>query len=182
MSQVKPRRPWRHTMNEFYKALKALGFKRTHRGRSEHDCHVYEKQHNEEIKLELQLWPNGHHRVTHWQPYTYKDMDGNVHIGSHMRTTPTDFQTVEEMKAAIEHESTRYYKEPKWKWPFWGLDDEFIQVYDQNNGLDWTGEELEERIRAFLTYHLPDREQSAASTFIKCALIRKLSIPRKVLN
>lgn len=162
-------------MKDFYKALQELGFKRTHRGRGEHDCHIYEKQHNEEIKLELQLWPSGHHRVAHWQPYTYKDIEGNVHVGSHMITTPTSFKTVEEMRKAIDHESTRYYKEPKWKWPFDGLDDEFIREYNRNKGENWTDEELEERILAFLNYHLSDQNHESALIFIKARVKKECS-------
>jgi hypothetical protein len=49
---------------------------------------------NHKRKLDLQLWGDGAHRVSHW-------FDGS------MNTPPTDFQTVPQMLAAIRHEVTR---------------------------------------------------------------------------
>ena len=44
--------------------------------------------------LELQIWSDGNHRVSHF-------------LGGRMSTPPSDFHTVDEMKIAITHELTR---------------------------------------------------------------------------
>jgi hypothetical protein len=45
-------------------------------------------------QIDLQLWNDGNHRVSHF-------------LRGRMSTVPTDFKTVEEMKAAIQRELTR---------------------------------------------------------------------------
>ncbi len=54
------------------------------------------------IELEIQLWGDGNHRVSHW-----------IYEGkrrSHMNTAPSDFKTLEGMIKAIEYERTRREK------------------------------------------------------------------------
>ena len=82
---------------EIMKELRAQGFKRTDliSGTA-----VYEKVYSDR-KLDVQLWADGGHRVSHWHAGSCKD-----HFGV-MDTTPTDFRTLEEMKAAIKREETR---------------------------------------------------------------------------
>lgn len=72
---------------EIYKELKKLGFKRTHRGRSENDCHQYELSEGK-LTLDVQLWADGMYRVSNsWMGCT--------------RVHPTGFQTVEQLRQAV---------------------------------------------------------------------------------
>lgn len=50
-------------------------------------------------KLDVQLWKDGNHRVSHW-------IDGVTPLGR-MCTVPTPFHTVDEMRAAFDIELTR---------------------------------------------------------------------------
>lgn len=82
--------------------LQKQGFKRTDTFRSIYPagCVVtYQKTVNDR-KLDLQLWGDGNHRVTHWHsflgnPLSIKD------------TPPTEFETLEQMREAIQTELTR---------------------------------------------------------------------------
>lgn len=72
--------------------LRWLGFKRAS-GRAS-DCRIYEKQVDKHRKLDLQIWSDGNHRVSHW-------------IDGCMSTTPTGFKSLEDMIPAIEVETRR---------------------------------------------------------------------------
>jgi hypothetical protein len=59
-------------------------------------------------KLQLQLWYDGNHRITHWH-------SGQSRLGyvsdkfGLMNTTPIEFTTIDGMHAAIKTESTKDY-------------------------------------------------------------------------
>lgn len=81
--------------------LQRQGFKRTWRSRSG-DCEMIEyTKVVGDRRLELQLWDNGKHRVSHF----LNDLD--VIGGGRMSTLPSEFQTVSEMRAAIQYEWSR---------------------------------------------------------------------------
>ena len=79
--------------------LRRQGFKRTYETNGVgQECAIYEKVVGDR-KLDLQLWGDGGHRVSHF--HTARTLHGC------MCTHPTDFSTLEEMKAAIQTELTR---------------------------------------------------------------------------
>ncbi len=80
----------------FTRVLKQLGFYRVDNQR---DPLIYKKIYRKR-KLEIQLWKDGHHRVSHWISTPYSRF-------GRMCTLPTDFQTLEEMHVAIQHEKVR---------------------------------------------------------------------------
>lgn len=93
------------SMTPFYSELRRQGFKFTGIQYEDHRKHwtrMYEKIINTpaRVKLDLQLWSDGGHRVSHW----HSDI---VEFGV-MNTMPSEFKTVEEMKKAIAFESTRH--------------------------------------------------------------------------
>lgn len=86
MSRTRPLQP-------FFTELRRMGFKRSYP--NDRDCLIYTRMEPDGIrKLDLQLWRDGAHRVTHW-------------IGGRETTVPTDFKTLGEMRAAIEDERRR---------------------------------------------------------------------------
>ena len=85
----------------FSRELRHLGFKRTDKDR---DIITYFKTVGLRT-LEVQLWPDGAHRVTHWM--SAKRPDGEIVSGARHCTLPTEFKTMAEMSSAIECELTR---------------------------------------------------------------------------
>lgn len=79
----------------FTRTLRRLGFVRDGQFK---DPLIYTKIEGDR-KLDLQLWKDGAHRVSHW-------INGRTRFGR-MCTYPTEFKTVDEMLAAIENERTR---------------------------------------------------------------------------
>jgi hypothetical protein len=68
-----------------------LGFWQDHRA---HGFVCYRKTYDDGLTIDIQLWVDGGHRVSHWH-------DG------HMDTHPTYFRTAEGMVRAVEFERTR---------------------------------------------------------------------------
>ena len=89
-----------NNLKTFYPALKKFGFKRVHRGRSDQDCHIYERECDDRI-LDLQLWPSGKHRVSHWHQHVTGSKRGA------MNTSPTYFTDKPSLYDALIHECSR---------------------------------------------------------------------------
>lgn len=76
---------------EILAELHAQGFKRDYHSRGGGaEIIIYTKRVGDRA-LELQLWDDGNHRVSHF-------------LGGRMSTHPSDFRNVAEMKVAIQHE------------------------------------------------------------------------------
>src|SRR5260221_2844890 len=84
----------------FRRELKKRGFTRDGGMR---DPLIYKKTVGDR-KLDLQLWKDGHHRVSHW-------------LGRRQSTNPTVFKTVLEMEEAIAIELARTDHPPKATYP-----------------------------------------------------------------
>lgn len=91
-------------LTPFQQQLQKLGFKRTYNYRARDPgerVQSYEMVDEEnKVKLEVQLWGSGCHRVSHWKH------TGKTGYGL-MDTVPSEFTTVERMLKAIEFEKTR---------------------------------------------------------------------------
>ncbi len=96
-------------LKPFKQHLRRMGFTFEGRIRSRvnHQVHTYTKEYPEiPKKLDLQLWGDGHHRVSHWHPNKNVPKEHRSLYGQ-MNTLPTDFTTVQEMLEAIQRELAR---------------------------------------------------------------------------
>lgn len=88
------------TLRPFQAVLRKAGFTRTFVGRSD-NVQIYEKRflyQNHRIVLDVQLWGDGHHRVSFM-----KNGIGWI--------VPTDFETIKGMKRAIARQTGRAKRE-----------------------------------------------------------------------
>jgi hypothetical protein len=84
----------RANFSQYIRALKKDGFTIDKDGQFDKERITILKKELPDRILELQLWGDGKHRISHW-------MNGS------MNTLPTDFSSLAGMQAAIRTESTR---------------------------------------------------------------------------
>lgn len=80
----------REKLKELQRALRGLGFRRTYNGRStvNPDCQIYERGDANHFCLDVQLWGDGGHRVSH-------TLRGRCSV------PPTNFRELDELGPAL---------------------------------------------------------------------------------